>query len=191
MRLRVFALCCLASPTSAQSVQDMVFAPDGPCYSRTYDDAHLAAHPDQQVSLIVVRADTADMELDTTDDLLVLVDVLTRKSDSPYSGIGICTAAKSSLTCLMEGDAGGFTLTEQDGRLRLDVGPNGMSFEGATDFLTLEPDQGDDRVFLLDAGYAANPPVPRAITIPLLPPSAGPAYDLALRWFCGISPVPW
>ena len=152
MRLRVFALCCLASPTSAQSVQDLVFAPDGPCFSRTYDAAHLAAHPDQQVSLIVVRADTADMALDTTEDLLVLVDVLTRTSDSPYSGIGICNPGNSGLSCLMEGDAGGFTLTEQDGRLRLEVGPNGLSFEGDTNFLTLEPDQGDDRVFLLDAG---------------------------------------
>ena len=132
--------------------QNLVFAPDGPCFSRTYDAAHLAAHPDQQVSLIVVRADTADMALDTTEDLLVLVDVLTRTSDSPYSGIGICNPGSSGLSCLMEGDAGGFTLTEQDGRLRLEVGPNGLSFEGEADFLTLEPDQGDDRVFLLDAG---------------------------------------
>ena len=152
MRLRVFALCCLAGPTCAQSVQDLVFTPDGPCFSRTYDDAHLAAHPDQQVSLIVVRADTEDMELDTTDDLLVLVDVLTRTSDRPYSGIGICNPGNSGLSCLMEGDAGGFSLSEQDGRLRLEVGPNGLSFEGDADFLTLEPDQGDDRVFLLDAG---------------------------------------
>ena len=146
------ALVLSAAPVLSQSAEDMVFAPDGPCYSRTYDATHLDAHPDQQVTLIVVRADTEDMELDTTDDLLVLVDVLTRTSKFPYSGIGICTAAKAGLTCLMEGDAGGFTLTEQGGRLRLDVGPNGLSFEGESDFVTLEPDQGDDRVFLLDAG---------------------------------------
>ncbi len=140
------------TPIFAQTVQDMVFPPDPPCFSRSYDEAHLAAHPDQQVTLIVVRADIEDMALDATDDLLVLVDVLIRDAKSSYSGIGYCTPDKAGLNCLMEGDAGGFTLTDQDGRLRLDVGANGLSFEGDADFLTLEPDQGDDRVFLLDAG---------------------------------------
>jgi hypothetical protein len=153
MRIPVLiSVALLTSPAMAETAQDMVFAPDGPCFSRSYDDAHLAAHPDQQVTLMVVRADTEDMALDQTDDLLVLVDVLTRRSTFPYSGIGYCTPGNDSLECLMEGDAGGFTLTDQDGRLRLDVGENVLSFEGETDFLTLQPDQGDDRVFLLEAG---------------------------------------
>ena len=140
------------TPLLAQSATDQVFAPDPSCFSRSYDAAHLAAHPDQQVTLIVVRADTEDMGLDATDDLLVLVDVLTRTSKTAFSGIGYCTPVKAGLDCLMEGDAGGFTLSDQDGRLRLDVGTNGLSFEGDADFLTLEPNSGDDRVFLLDAG---------------------------------------
>ena len=146
------AFTIAGTPLLAQSAQDMVFAADPPCYSRSYTNAHLAAHPDQQVTLMVVRADTEDMALDTTDDLLVLVEVLTRSDKSPYSGVGYCTPDKQGLTCLMEGDAGGFTLAEQDGRLLLSVGENGLSFEGDADFLTLEPDTGDDRAFLLDAG---------------------------------------
>ena len=150
-----FVVCSailFGTPLWAQSATDQVFAPDPPCFSRSYDAAHLAAHPDQQVTLIVVRADTEDMALDATDDLLVLVDVLTRDAKSSYSGIGYCTPDKAGLTCLMEGDAGGFTLTDQDGRLRLDVGANGLSFEGTSDFLTLDPNRSDDRTFLLDAG---------------------------------------
>jgi hypothetical protein len=153
MRIPVLiSVALFTSPAMAETAQDMVFAPDGPCFSRSYDDAHLASHPDQQVTLMVVRADSEDMELDQTEDLLVLVDVLTRSSTFPYSGIGYCTPGKDGMDCRMEGDAGGFTLTDQDGRLRLDVGENGLSFEGETDFLTLQPDQGDDRLFLLEAG---------------------------------------
>lgn len=147
-----YAFAVAGTPLLAQTAQDMVFAPDPPCYSRSYDKAHLAAHPDQQVTLMVVRADTEDMALDNTDQLLVLVDVLTRSGTSPYSGIGYCTPGKQGLSCLMEGDAGGFTLDAQDARLLLSVGENGLSFEGDADFLALEHDSGDDRSFLLDAG---------------------------------------
>ena len=102
--------------------------------------------------MIVVRADTADMALDQSDDRLLLVEVLTRSGKTPYSGIGYCVASSTGLECLMEGDAGRFTLTGQDGRLRLDVGAEGLIFEGPVDFLTLQSDSGDDRVFLLDEG---------------------------------------
>ncbi len=153
--MRHFVIACsvlFATPLLAQSTVDRVFGPDAPCFSRTYDAAHLDAHPAQQVTMIVIRADTEDMAHDATDDRLLLVDVITRDHTFPYSGIGYCAATSTGLECLLEGDAGRFTLTQQDGRLRLDVGRDGLIFEGETDFLTLQGDQGDDRVFLLDAG---------------------------------------
>lgn len=153
MRHFVFACSVLfATPVLAQSTVDRVFGPGAPCFSRTYDAAHMDAHPAQQVTMIVISADTEDMAHDTTDDRLLLVDVITRDHKVPYSGIGYCAATSTGLACLLEGDAGRFTLTGQDGRLRLDVGKDGLIFEGETDFLTLQGDQGDDRVFLLDAG---------------------------------------
>ena len=144
-------LAVLASPAVSQSGVELLFNPDPPCFSRNYDAAHLDSHPHQQVTMMVVTADTEDMALDSTDDLLLLVDVMVRGVATPYSGVAYCSVAGDGLDCFMEGDAGGFSLTPDGKRLRLAVGPNGLSFE-ADDFLTLEPDKGDDRVFLLDAG---------------------------------------
>jgi hypothetical protein len=130
----------------------MVFGRDSPCFGRLYDAAHLAAHPDQHITSMVLFANTEDMELDNTDQWLIYVEVTTRASKTPYSGIGICADGNEGLYCLMEGDAGGFFASDSDGRLQVEVLDRGLSFEGATDFLTLEHDSGDDRVFLLDEG---------------------------------------
>ena len=146
-----FCLLLIPAPALAQSVLDQVFGADGPCFSRSYDAAHLAAHPDQRVTQLLVRADTEDMTHSGTKDLLLLVDVTVRDGATPYSGVAYCDRVGDGLACLMEGDAGGFSLVPQGKRLLLAVGANGLSFE-ADDFLTLEPDKGDDRTFLLDAG---------------------------------------
>lgn len=140
-----------ASPGWAQSVTDWIFAPGADCFGRTYDAAHLDSHPHQEVTQIVIFADVEDMELDSSDDRLLVVEVSTRSTKS-YSGIAYCAATSNGMDFLMEGDAGGMSLSAQDGRLRLDVGPDGLSFEGDKDFLTLAPNSGDDRLFLLDQG---------------------------------------
>lgn len=156
-RFSLLALCLVAQPVIAESVTaQRVFGPDAPCFGRFYDSAHLARHPDQQVTGIVLFADTEDMELDTTDQSLVVVEVTTRSGKTPYSGIGICIDGNRGLFCSMEGDAGGFTVSAFDDRLLLEVRDVGMSFEGPTDFLTLEYDHGDDRAFLLDRGVCPS-----------------------------------
>ena len=116
------ALCLTAPAVLAESVaMNMVFGRDSPCFGRVYDADHLAAHPDQQVASFVLFADSEDMELDRTDQWLMVVEVTTRASKTPYSGIGICADGNEGLYCLMEGDAGGFFVSDIDGRLQVEV----------------------------------------------------------------------
>jgi hypothetical protein len=73
-----------------------------------------------------------------------------------YSSLAYCSTERAILACGMEGDAGAFTLEgKKDSALMLRVGSYGMSFEGENGFVTLEPDRGDDRVFLIPNVKAA------------------------------------
>ena len=61
-----------------------------------------------------------------------------------------CNQDGEGLDCLLEGDAGRFSLTgARNGALRLSVAPRGISFEGDRHFITLSGTSGDDRMFLL------------------------------------------
>lgn len=126
----------------------------GACFRRDYDAAHLTRHPDQRVTTIAVSRDTTAPE---TRLLVLAVRVSLRDSGEIFAGTAYCEPRGAGLSCGMEGDAGGFTLTPaKGGAVLLTVGPDGMGFEGAMRFAFVSGTSGDDRVFRLPAALPAR-----------------------------------
>lgn len=141
-----------AAPALASGSMDQIFPSDGSCYLRHYDRAHMATHPDQLVTDIAIGPYAP--EWGRQDYVAVTVVVSVIGTDEFLASYAVCRENRGSLTCLMEGDAGGFSLkAETSGKVRLEVSRQGMNFEGRSGFISLSGTQGDDRVFLL-------PPVP-------------------------------
>lgn len=151
-RLAVLALALsLAAPAAAESLLDSHFGDRAPasggCFLRDYSRDHLAAHPDQLTRRIGLRISPLSAEPGFT---LLDVFVTLRGRDEEYHGLAYCTEVGDRLECLMEGDAGGFALSgAKRGAVRLEVDAAGLSFEGQSDFVTLDGRGGDDRVFLI------------------------------------------
>ena len=144
----ILALAC-AAPVFADGLPQAKSAPSlfkagGQCYLRRYSDDHLRQHPQQRVSAmgLILYQDG--------DQTLATLHVKVRPGPVRAMGSAYCEQDGEGLDCLMEGDAGRFSLTgAKNGALRLSVAPRGISFEGALDFITLSGTSGDDRVFLL------------------------------------------
>ncbi len=114
------------------------------CYLRRYSAQHLRDHPEQRVAAMALGL----VAMEGADAVLSLGVRL--RGGARYEGSAYCAQDGEGLDCLMEGDAGRFSLTPgKKGALRLAVGARGISFEGADGFVTLEGTSGDDRVFLL------------------------------------------
>jgi hypothetical protein len=139
-------LCLFTSAASAQTIPQDYFESGLDCYGRTYSADHLAAHPDQQVAAMSIGV--WDTRYDG-DRFLLLVNVRLRDSRDVLTGLGYC-AVGPVLDCLLEGDAGRFTVTPQDDSLLVQPTGDGMHFEAAVDFVTLSATTGDDRAFRLD-----------------------------------------
>lgn len=151
MRFLPLALILAASAANAGALQDTMFPHNAACYLRYYNSEHLAAHPAQQVETLQIGP---DYEHFGETPLPLRVVVYLRGNSQQYRAIAYCEDADKALLCQMEGDAGAFKLEPgRDGALRLSVAPDGMSFEGETNFVTLNGQTQDDGVFLL-------PPVP-------------------------------
>lgn len=152
--IRGLLLVILPLPLSAQTGATAMFPPEAACFQRHYDAAHLAKHPQQQVTDIALTP-AEGQEVSTS--LVVDISVQLRGISDSYIGSAYCEPAAAGLSCGMEGDAGAFSLAlREGGALLLKVDPRGMSFEGAQDFLTLSGSSGDDRAFLLQPVGAAD-----------------------------------
>lgn len=143
-----FAFFILATPLSAKSPQDLMFPDSTSCYSRSYTDAHLSAHPAQRVTDISVSP-----AFDYADPLLglYLTAQLRGVPGGAFEAYAACeNEGGSTLYCIMEGDSGAFQITpaKNDGIL-IEVSHLGMWFENETGFATLEAKSGDDRSFIL------------------------------------------
>ncbi len=121
-----------------------------PCYARSYDDAHLKAHPKQQVKRIEIDMTRANPDgvVNTAENFDLGVGVQVTRSADWYTGAAICKQAGDAIDCFLEGDGGRFRLTaDKDGALKLEAGDYGLAFEGAKDFLELK--DSDDHVFIV------------------------------------------
>lgn len=115
------------------------------CYLRRYSADHMTRHPLQQVTQIGLALYAA-----AEGQSILTLDVTVRPGPARAAGAAYCTQDGEGLDCLMEGDAGRFSLTgAKNGALRLDVAPRGISLEGGRGFITLSGTSGDDLVFLL------------------------------------------
>jgi hypothetical protein len=144
-------LICLTTPALGQTPREALFPSDVACYLRYYNKEHMAKHPNQRVQEIQVGPDYDQWG----DDVLALrIRVSLVNNFDNYFAVAYCDPAGAGLACAMEGDAGSFQLTTaRDGAIKIDLGPDGMSFEGESGFMTIEGSKGDDRSFVM-------PPVP-------------------------------
>jgi hypothetical protein len=148
MRHILLLTALLASPATAENVLQSHFGNDrlSGCFARNYTKAHLAEHPDQLVTSITV---TTSARSDRGQIKMLDVFVMMRGDPYYYHAFAECKAKGDGLSCLLEGDAGGFTLTgAKKGALLLTVGRLGMGFEGDR-FVEISGTRGDDRVFLI------------------------------------------
>lgn len=121
-----------------------------PCYARTYDDAHLKAHPAQKVRAIEI--DLAKSNPDGTPnraDRFELGFALMLTSASGWYGqTASCRTDDADFDCYMEGDGGTFQLIpRQGGGLRLEAGESGLSIESSNGSIELSGKNADDRTF--------------------------------------------
>jgi hypothetical protein len=126
---------------------------DGACYARTYDTAHLAAHPQQTVTSFFVGAAGAEWRsTETPGHFTVAFGFRITGHADLYSGIGICAPNGDALACDVEGDGGQFVIARNGDRLRVTL--QRLEVEGAHDF---SPDlaAADNRVMLLSPDQAS------------------------------------
>jgi hypothetical protein len=138
------------------SLSERLTAP-GACHARTYDAAHLAAHPRQTVTRFFVGDPGAEWRATlAAGEIAVLFGFELQGRSSVYTGIAVCEPAESRVQCAIEGDGGSFTLEANGDGLR--VVATRVQVEGATDF---SPDiaQADNRVMLLRPAQASDCPM--------------------------------
>jgi hypothetical protein len=132
----------------AASPWDTMFAGTKGCYQRVYSGAHLAAHPEQRVTEMTIRAAP---DIPSNPWPAVNLDVTLRGAEGGRAeAVAWCENIEDTLFCGMEGDAGTFSIAPaKGGAILISVGRDGMSFETETGFVTLEARRGDDRSFLV------------------------------------------
>ncbi|MFA5958286.1 hypothetical protein [Hyphomicrobium sp.] len=121
-----------------------------PCFARTYDDAHLAKHPGQQVRAIEVDLSKAnsDGRPNAADHFTLGFALMLTSGPSWFGQAASCKTNDADFECYLESDGGVFRLTPQkDGGLRLETGENGLSLEGTDGDIELTGKDGIDRVF--------------------------------------------
>lgn len=153
-------LACAAmlasGPALAKLPRDEIFGGPSSCYLRNYSLTHLAGHPDQTVRWIALSARPEESD-DRTQ--AVTLSLRLRGDGEFYRSTAYCEEADGRLDCLMEGDAGAFSLRPaREGALLISVAPRGMAFEGSQGFVEISGSGGDDRSFLLPAAPVSSCP---------------------------------
>lgn len=144
---------------AAGSIYDTHFAERSgtwPCYARTYDATHLAAHPDQRVRQFFATANAAEGN-DSNGAFYLAFGFVLRDSDERFSSEARCRPQGAGAACQAEGDGGSFTLAPRPDGLLLAVS-DFLAVEGPE---TFSPDLAgsDDRAFRLypsEAGACAT-----------------------------------
>jgi hypothetical protein len=116
------------------------------CFTRTYDRAHLAQHPDQVVTAVMLRIYRPPPG--NADKYWFLAQFRLRGKDGTLRTNGICSEKASGLRCLVECDGGGVDVVPRarDATINLDR-ISGPACEDSAQELT---GGKDDRVFRLD-----------------------------------------
>ena len=148
--LSAFALLpTVESPAAATLWDSHLGGRQDRCYARTYDAAHLRAHPKQRVTAIMIRTAKADKSDDNRPPKSFVLGFAFRLKgrDEVFSMSAGCAHHGPGISCSLEGDGGRFDLTPSGDALKL-TGER-IELEGER---TVSPDLakgGDDRVFIL------------------------------------------
>jgi hypothetical protein len=158
----VTGLMIAASPVAAETLDDLVGrqADAVSCWQRVYDDAHLASHPDQQVTKMTFALGFQSLAGMATDRDGLFVFGMSAALRDGKRGVtsGECRQDETGIRCAVECDGGGVYISSRsDGSLLIDLEPTGyISMEsecagdGEQETFPLEPGL-DDKQFLLGA----------------------------------------
>ena len=124
------------------------------CFTRRYDDAHLAAHPKQNVREMMVLIGTEPIEGEKTRRLAFQLSTRFHNRSGRLESGGSCGGKGASAECAVDCDGGGVSITPSaDGRtvmlkaMRLRVWKAGSSPEDTAQDLDVG---GDDHAFRLE-----------------------------------------
>jgi len=146
------AACAQEAPAPEAGLGQSFIA-DGGCYARSYDAAHLAAHPEQRVNSF--HLGDASPEWDAVaqgQQFHVAFGFTLTGGADVYSGVAVCEPAGASVRCDVEGDGGSFTLEHEGDALRVAIAR--LEAEGPNDF-SGDLAASDDTVFVLPPADAS------------------------------------
>lgn len=130
-----------------------------PCYSRIYDAEHLSKHPAQRVARVEIDMSKENVsgKPNTPEGFELGIGFMLRDKPDWYTGLAICKARDSDISCFIEGDGGRFELTAPSpDAVRLETGDYGIAIEGGADFMEISGTKGDDRAFVLNRAPRAE-----------------------------------
>jgi hypothetical protein len=126
------ALVGAAWPARAAGIAETYFAGGRGCYIRSYDAAHLKAHPRQTVARFRLSQDGKPPETPAAGQFGLDLALKIAGDSDDYGGLAICTPAGDGASCYVEGDQGEFTLAPRGDGLAVTV--TRMSIEGGRGF---------------------------------------------------------
>ncbi len=116
------------------------------CYGRVYDKAHLAKHPRQRVTSILVRDGV--VPAGKQPGVVAIVDIrLTLRGGETAEAAGYCKRSGASLICGLEGDAGSVTISRRSRDGVMVAVSSRFDIETQKGFIELA--KGDDQAFQL------------------------------------------
>lgn len=145
------ALACIAAATTpgeAQGAFGQLFGGEG-CYARSYDARHLAAHPRQRVTSIVLayRPVTQAKQKGTPERFEVGIGLKVKGDSELYARVGYCRAKGAGFACSLESDGGQVELAAEGSALRLTTTRIGI--EGSTRSIEVGGAASDDSTFVM------------------------------------------
>jgi len=150
--MKQLARCLYASMicvTGLAASADTLRAADPSCYLRLYDGQHLARHPNQKVTRIMLAVDPDNLggQKPRFGSMLRLnVQGVTEI----FSGAAYCSGERGQLVCRIEGDGGTFSIKPgSNDSLTIDVVGDGLRFEGNSGFAEVGGRVSDDNRFIL------------------------------------------
>lgn len=147
------ALACLQLLSSAAASAE----PLNGCFSRTYDAAHLAAHPGQTVSAMKLKLKPRQM--DDGYNFGAELRFGFREDKRAFFAVGICKDTAGTLTCSLDQDAGQLTVQPAEGGVSLspisDVRADSESGD-ESEYVTVKAANAEDRDFRLRSVAASE-----------------------------------
>jgi hypothetical protein len=158
------AICIsLQAATALAGPFEEIFPTETSCYLREYASSHLAKHPDQTVTRIALGPDL-DAWMGGATSIIRLSLVL--RDGTALTDVADCSSVGAETVCVMVAGLESVTITVTQDGIRLQLGPEGMSFEttdptmpDAVPRVTISGTSGDDRVFDIPATRSSGCPI--------------------------------